>query len=246
MTHSKTSIPASLPLIDFGQVEKASVFSAAVTIIFGAPLEHIIVCNISYGNSKNNLLTTANSLGSGWSDFLSWSGLGSESRGSLVLVLDNGKLGGLLGTTSFDRVVTAVTLGDVLDDQFTEVTRPSFFVFQDAKKGLFHILEQKIIKLPEFLLGDLLRSLEPRDVGGWLDLDHEDFDVTRKTGNGVHFTDEWRHFGQFGFALFALGFGRVFAVVRFDNVLDDEHSTVTDGSFFELQDARNIMMTHRL
>ena len=37
MTHSKTSIPASLPLTDFGQVWKASVFSAAVTIIFGAP-----------------------------------------------------------------------------------------------------------------------------------------------------------------------------------------------------------------
>ena len=89
------------------------------------------------------------------------------------------------------------------------------------------------------MLGDLLRSLEPRDVSGWLDLDHEDFDVTSKTSNGVHFTDEWRHFGQFSFAFFALGFGRVFAVVRFDNVLDDKHSTVTDGSFFELQDARN-------
>ena len=69
------------------------------------------------------------------------------------------------------------------------------------------------MKIPEFLLGDLLRSLEPRDMGSWLDLDHENFNISSKTGNGVHFTDEWGHFGQFGFAFFTLGFSRVFAVI---------------------------------
>ena len=72
-------------------------------------------------------------------------------------------------------------------------------------------------------------------------MNHEDFDVASKTGNGVHFTDEWGHFGQFCFTLFTLGFSRVLAVVGLNNVLDDEHGTVTDGSFFELQDAEIIL-----
>ena len=57
MTHSKTSMPASLPLTDFGQVWKASVFSAAVTIIFGAPLKKITVCVYKKDYKANSLWT---------------------------------------------------------------------------------------------------------------------------------------------------------------------------------------------
>ena len=114
---------------------------------------------------KNYGLTTANSLGSGWSDFLSWSSLGSESRGSLVLVLDNGKLGGLFGTTSFDRVVTAVTLGDVLNDQFAEVTRPSFFVFQDAKIKYLKITKSEP---KNYLNSCLVIFLDPLNQETWV------------------------------------------------------------------------------
>ena len=41
-------------------------------------------------------------------------------------------------------------------------------------------------KLPEILLANFLAAKEPANMGTWLNLDHENFDITSESGEAIH------------------------------------------------------------